>query len=175
MTESEIKAVCRQWAELVTDLDVIYAGDDEPTAPRPNADPATLTYVAIDLQSSESKWSTYHEELTDEPAPGNKFEQHRGAPLEGVLAVAVYGPGAMDYTAALRRSVGREDVLSQLLVAGDFAIELPGQQVADATEIRSATREPGASAAFLVKWTDTEIHELEATEQIESTVEVDEE
>lgn len=175
MTESEILAVCRQWAELVTSLEVIYAGDDEPTAPRPNVEPATLTYVVIDLQNSETKWSTYYEGLTDEPAPDNKFEQHRGAPMEGVLAVAVYGPGATNYASALRRSVGREDVLTQLQAAGDFAIELPGQQVADATEIRSATREPGATAAFMVKWTDTEIHELEATEQIVSTVEVDEE
>lgn len=175
MTEEEVKAVCREWAELVTSLQVIYAGDDEPTAPRPNTEPAVLTYVVIDLQNSETKWSTYHEELTDEPAPDNKFEQHRGAPMEGVLAVAVYGPGAMNYTSALRRSVGREDVLNRLTTAGDFAIELPGQQVADATEVRSATREPGASAAFMVKWTDTEIHDLEATEQIVSTAEVDEE
>lgn len=168
------RELMKSWVELVTNLEVIYDGDPEPTAPRPNVDATTFTYAAINFLSDSSPMSTAYEATTDEDAGGNLVNQYRSLTRRGLLDVALYGPGADDYCRALELSMGRPDVLALLTAAGDYAINLP-TEVIDEPILRSATREPAASVQFTIEWIDEEVHETEAVEEVSTTVTVTEE
>lgn len=167
-------AVMRSWVALVTGLEVIYDGDDEPTAPRPNVDASTLSYAALNFEEDSSPMSTAFERMTETAGTVDptKFVQHRSLLRRGLLDVALYGPGADDYCRALNLSMARPDVMLLLDTAGDYAINRPSA-VNDEPIIRASTREPSASIQFMIEWVDSETYELEAVETIDTTVNVD--
>jgi hypothetical protein len=169
-------ALIKSWLELIlpSTVPVIYDGDPEPTAPRPNVDASTFTYAAINFTADESPLSTVVEEMTDtagtvDPA---KYVLERADIRRGELDVAIYGPGAYDYCRALDLSRGRPDVQLLFDTAGDYAINTPSA-VNDEPILRSATREPTASIQFTIEWIETDDHEIEAVETISTTVDVD--
>ncbi len=166
--------VYREWLELVLPINVIYAGDPEPTAPRPNVKTTDPTYAAIEIEDDDTATSTAYEETTNEDAGGGLVNQYRSEATRGTLNVEIYGPGAVDYARALRLSIARPDVLALLAAAGDYAIEKAGP-VTDDPILRDATREPHASIQFEVQWVESEIYKTEAVESIVTTVDIDEE
>lgn len=168
------KDLIKSWVELVTNLKVIYDGDDEPDAPSPNMEGGVDTYAAINLTSDDSGYSTAYEEITDEDAGDGKVKQYRSKVRRGDLDVALYGPGADDYCRALDLSLGRLDVILLLDLAGDYTID-KAMPVSDEPIIRSATREPSASIQFTVQWVDSEIYATEAVETAEVEITVTEE
>jgi hypothetical protein len=168
------KALIKSWVELVTNLKVIYDGDDEPSAPSPNMEGGVNTYAAINFISDGSGYSTTYESTTNEVEPDNKVTQYRSKTRIADLDVAVYGPGADDYCRALDLSLGRPDVIVLLDTSGDFTIDKPAE-VSDEPIIRSGTRVPGASIQFVVQWVDSEEYATEAVEQVTPTVDIDEE
>ena len=165
------KALIKSWVELITTLKTIYDGDKEPTAPRANVAKGVTSYAAIGFVSETTDYSTAHERTTDTPGDldATKVKQHRSLPTTGQLDVEVYGPGAVDYCRAMKLSIGRADVLRQLEVDGDFAIDNPSE-ISDEPILRSATREPNASISFEVKWIDTAVFETEGVDTITLTV-----
>jgi hypothetical protein len=169
-------ALMKSWIELVLPIQVIYDGDDETSAPRPNVATGVTTYASIQFTSDSSPLSTATEALTDEPGSVDptKYEQVRSLLRRGDLDVAIYGPGAEDYCRALELSYGRQDVLDLLNAAGDYAINLP-TDVRREPILRSATREPEASIQFMVEWVEEEIFEMEAVASVEVDVDVEEE
>lgn len=172
MSQSTVMGVFRQVIELILPgLEIIYSGDDQADAPRPNVDPAVASYAAFEIQDDSSYFATAYEETTDTAAPDNKYVQNRSMPTEGTLAIEFYGPGAIDYARTLRLAHGRADVLALLSGIGDYTIEQPSQVTRDPV-LRSATREPGASLTFVVRWVDSETYDVEAVEQIVTTVSV---
>ncbi len=171
---SQPKALIKSWVELITSLKVIYDGDPEPSAPRPNVESGVFTYAAINFIDDESGYATTYEHTSDTVAPDNKVVMYRSKTRRGDLDVAIYGPGAADYCRALDLSLGRPDVLALLIAAGDYAIDAP-QPVTDEPIIRSATREPSASIQFAVQWVDSETYATEAVEEVTTTVDIDEE
>jgi hypothetical protein len=163
--------VCRDFIQLVIPgLKVIFGGDTEPTAPRPNVDPSVFSYAAIEIQSDDTRWATVGERTTD-TVSGDKVEQIRGLPIEGVLAVEFYGDSAEAYARTLRLTTGRADVIRMLDAAGDYAIDTPSQVTRDYV-LRSGEREPGASITFAVKWIDSETYDTEGVDTITTTVTV---
>lgn len=170
------KDICRQWIRLVTNLPVIFADDEEPTAPRRNVDEHVETYVAMLFEEDKSDYADPTEHTSDEPGDTDptKAKMYRGETTEGQLMVDVYGPGATDYARALRLSRGRPDVLELLAAAGDFAIKRPSA-VSDVPQLLDTTREPAASVSFFVQWVETEVFETDYAATVETTVEVTEE
>lgn len=172
MSRAAVYSVYRQVIELVNPgLEVIYARDDQADAPRPNADESVSAYAAFEIQEDSAYFATANEHTTDTPAAGSKYVQNRYLPTQGTLAVEFYGPGAWDYAHDLRMAHDRADVLTLLSSLGDYTFDQPGQ-ITDDPVIRSATREPGASITFQIRWMDTETYNTEAVEQITTTVAV---
>jgi hypothetical protein len=168
--------VFREWIELVLPINVIYAGDPEPTAPRPNVDPSVTTYAAIEIEGDETGTSIPERRTTDTPGTVDptKVDQIASEAPTGTLNVEIYGPGSVDFARTLRLSITRPDVIDLLNNAGDFAIVKAGA-VGDDPVLKSATREPDASIQFDVQWVETDTFETEAVNTIETTVEVTEE
>jgi hypothetical protein len=170
--------VFREWIELVlpASVPVAYAGDPEPTAPRPNVDDAVTTYVTIEIEDDETGTSIPERRTTDTPGTVDplKVDQIASEAPTGTLNVEIYGPGSVDFARTLRMSITRPDVIDLLNAAGDFAIVRAGD-VSDDPILRDATREPHASIQFDVQWVETDIYETEAVNAIETTVEVTEE
>ncbi len=169
------RSTAKAWVELITSLKTIYDGDPEPSAPSPNMASGVNTYAAINIISDDSDYGTAYEELTDTPATGDKYVQHRSKNRRGVLDVAIYGPGADDYCRALDLSLGRFDVLALFEAAGGgVTIDAPGA-VDDEPIIRSATREPSASIQLAIQWVDSETYDTEAVATVSTTETITEE
>lgn len=168
--------VFREWLELVLPINVIYAGDTEPTAPRPNVKTTDPTYAAIEIEDDDTATSTPNRRTTDTAGSVDplKVIQIASEATRGTLNVEIYGPGAADYARTLRRSITRPDVLELLNAAGDYAIGKAGP-VNDDPVLRDATREPHASIQFEVQWVESDNYETEAVATIETTVDIDEE
>ena len=144
-------SILRQWIVNVTGLQVIFADDDEPAAPRPTANPAVLTYAAIGIDSDQSEYSTAHQ-VTEKV--GSVVTQYRSQVRSGTLSVEFYGPGADDYARALDLSRCHQATNDLLATWGDVSLGA-SSQVADTPRLRSAEREPGASIAIEITWVDT--------------------
>lgn len=174
MSLSEPKALMRSWVEAVTSLAVIYDGDDEPTAPRPNVDASTTTYAAINFISNSSPYSVPYESTSDTAGDvdATKVKQYRSLLRKGLLDVAIYGPGAVDYCRALELSLGRYDTMARFDAAGDYSVSM-ASDVSDEPILRAATREPSASIQFTVQWIDEETYEIEAVDTIVTTANVE--
>jgi hypothetical protein len=155
---------------MVPGLQVINAGDPEATAPRPTVESGVDSYAAIEISSDSSSWATAGENTTN-TVSGDKVEQVRGLPVDGVLAIEIYGPEAMDKAKALRMSHGRADVLRLLETAGDYALDSPSDITRDPV-LRSATREPGAAMTFVAKWVELETYDTEGVDTITPVVSV---
>jgi len=165
--------VYQSWIEAITSLPVVQEDEDDPTVPRPSVADDVATYVLIGWDSDDAE-ATTTEQTTDTPAAGGKVEYHRTELLTGRLAVDIYGPGSTDYVRALRSSLTHPTTLALLLAAGDYGIRKAGPVLSEPI-LRSATREPHASAVFDVAWSETTITAVDYADTVETTTSVDEE
>ncbi len=144
-------SILREWVESVTSLQVIYADDPEPAAPRPTADGVVQSYAAIGIDSDQSEYSTAHQ-VTEES--GGVVTQKRSTLRAGTLAVEFYGADAADYARALDLSRCAQATSDLLKTWGEVSLGA-SSQVTDTPVLRSAEREPNASITIDITWVDT--------------------
>lgn len=165
-------AALRQWVETVTGLTVIYGDDPEPTAPRPNVDPAVSTYAEIGLEPHSSTYSTPYSAIRG-PEDSKPTTRYTSQIRSGLLAVEIFGPGAEDYASALEMSRDHQSTIDLLKVSGDISLGAFGARDEDSV-LRSTEREPDVSFTVEVQWSESiEAETDEVVESVEITAQVD--
>lgn len=77
------QALIQQWLQAATDIRWINSDQPEPTAPRPNIDPAVDTYGALGLDEHEGQQSTPYRTVTDQLLAESVTWTVTGTPAEG--------------------------------------------------------------------------------------------